>query len=163
MKIVYIKLWVVVICQALSRAVKRTARTQVSFCARKNPCHREIFWILVLWHAAKEKEKTFETSCVIARVIPWFFVFVVNKTATKIFFQTSGSSESNNTFWEMDHTKRQGLMLVLALSISLCSLADGACVQEENGGPVHCCDQREHGGSLQCCSGRNSRHGGLRS
>ena len=50
-------------------------------------------------------------------------------------------------------------MLVLALSISLCSLADGACVQEENGGPVHCCDQREHGGSLQCCSGRNSSCG----
>ena len=59
----------------------------------------------------------------------------------------------------MDPTKRQGLMLVLALSISLCSLADGACVQEENGGLVHCCDQREHGGSLQCCGGRNSSCG----
>lgn len=59
----------------------------------------------------------------------------------------------------MDCTKRQGLMLILVLSFSLCSLADGACVQEESGGPVHCCDQRDHGGPLHCCGGRNSSCG----
>ena len=59
----------------------------------------------------------------------------------------------------MEFTKQPSLALAIAIAFVLYSLANGVCIQEEEGGPVQCCDQREHGGSLLCCPGRNGSCG----
>lgn len=59
----------------------------------------------------------------------------------------------------MEYTKHQALAHVIALIFLLFTLVNGACVQKEKEGPVHCCDQRENGGLLHCCEGRNSSCG----
>ena len=55
----------------------------------------------------------------------------------------------------MEFTKQPSLELAIAIAFVLYSLANGVCIQEEEGGPVQCCDQRELGGSLLCCPGTN--------
>lgn len=59
----------------------------------------------------------------------------------------------------MEYTKHPSLALAITIGFVLFTLANGACIQKEEGGPIQCCDQREHGGSLRCCKGRNSTCG----